>query len=224
MSGFVRPPQVDALGGETFTQREIAAAFGVNEGQIVAAVTRFGMFLISDKTLRGRAGRRFHYLDALALLVFIAFDKHFGPVGRKTLVKEVSRLLFGDPMSEAEANERRAEVTKEYDALKTPSARAKFGGRMFKMHQQRRVEIRRDMWSAHPIWWSRDADRRFVLFGCDDHTIVQGLFDRRENGGKISFEKLAAIKAGQWVNATEWFCRADGQLAAVVERRMVEAD
>lgn len=224
MSEFVHPPQVEALSMETFTQREIADAFGVNEGQLVAAVTRFGMFMISDKTLRGRAGRRFHYLDALALLVFIAFDKHFGPTGRKTLVKEVSHLLFGDIMSEAERDERRGEETKKFDTLKTPSARAKFGGRMFKMHQQRREEIRRDMWSASPIWWSRDADRRFVLFGCDDHRIIQGLFDRRVDGGKISFEKLAAIKAGTWVNATEWFCRADGQLAAVVERRMGGAD
>jgi hypothetical protein len=182
------------------------------------------MFLISDKIRRGRAPRRFHYLDALAMLVFIAFDKHFGLAGRKTLVKEVTNLLFGDPMSEAERDERRAEVTKKYDALKTPSARAKFGGRMFKMHQQRRTEIRRDMFTANPLWWSRDADRRFVLFGCDDHTIITGLFDRGIDGGKISFEKLAAIKAGTWVNATEWFCRADGQLAAIVERRMAEAD
>jgi hypothetical protein len=224
MSGFARSPQVEALARETFTQREIAEAFRVNEGQLVAAVTRFGMFLISDKTLRGRAPRRFHYLDALALLVFIAFDKHFGPEARKTLVREVSHLLFGDPMSEAEALERRGEETKKYDALKTPSARAKFGGRMLKMHQQRRAEIKRDFWSASPLWWSRDADRRFVLFGCDNHTIITGLFDRCVDGGKISFEKLAAIKAGQWVNATEWFCRADGQLAAVVERRMAEAD
>ena len=218
------PSEVEALAGETFTQREIIDALGATEGQLVAAVTRFGMFLISDKVPGGRAGRRFHYLDALALLVFVAFDKHFGPAGRKTLVNEISCLLFGDPMSEAERDERRAEVTKKFDALKTPSGRAKFGGRMFKMHQQRRAEIKRDFWSANPLWWSRDADRRWVIFGCDNHTIYTGLFDRRDDDGKISFEKLAAIKAGTWVNATEWFCRADGQLAAVVGRRMVGAD
>lgn len=42
------------------------------------------------------------------------------------------------------------------------------------------------------------------------------LVDRRVNGGKISFAELAKMQAGLWVNATELFCRADGQLAAIV--------
>jgi hypothetical protein len=220
---FVRPPQVVALAEKRFTLKELAEAFACDEGALIAAVTRFGMFLISEPG-HGRTPRQFHLLDAYALLVFLSFYKQFGPAARKTLVSQVSHLLFGDPMSQAEVTERRGEMAKEYDALKTPSARAKFGGRMFRVLQQRRAEIKRDMFEAHPMWWSRDADRRFVLFGCENHTIITGLFDRNVDGGKISFEKLAEIRAGSWVNVTEWFCFADRQLAGVVEQRKVEAD
>ena len=69
---FVRPPQVMALAHETFTQAELCEAFGVEKGHIIAAVTRFGMFLVSDKIgPAGRSPRQFHLLDAYALLIYL---------------------------------------------------------------------------------------------------------------------------------------------------------
>jgi hypothetical protein len=207
---FVRPPQVMALAHETFTQAELCKAFDVEKGHIIAAVTRLGMFLVSDKIgPAGRSPRQFHLLDAYALLIYLNFDKHFGAAGRKTLVSEVSHLLFGDFVSESEAAARPAEV-----AAMPPGKREKF---MFRLHQQRRAEIRSDMFAASPLWWSRDADRRFVLFGCRNHTILSGLFDRRINGGKVDLAPLEKVGVGTWVNCTELFCGADATLTAIVD-------
>lgn len=217
---FVRPPQVAALAAESFTQKELAEAFEVKETAIIDAVSRFDMFLIS-KAGTPRAPRRFHYLDALALLVYLSFAKEAPAAAKKTLVKEVSALLFGDQVAPGEADERRAAVASERE--RSASAQAKSNKFLYRSHLQRREEIRRDFWSASVLWWARDANRRFVLFGRENHEIVVGLFDRRTDGGKVDMAALAAMKIGTWVNATEWFCRADGQLAAVVARRRVEA-
>jgi hypothetical protein len=217
---FVRPPQVAALIGEEFSQRELVAAFSTKHGLIERAVTRLQMFLISDKPGAGTpAGRRFTHADALAILTYLNFEKAFGPSGRMTLTREVSSLLFGDLLTAEEAKARKAEFEREHQNAK-PGAAEKF---VYRMHQQRRAELRRDPWSASPLWWSRDANRRFALFGTKNHKIIPMLFDRRIDGGKINLDTLEAMGITHWFNATELFCRADGQLTAIVQER-VEAD
>ena len=78
---------------------------------------------------------------------------------------------------------------------------------MFRTHQARREEIRRDPWTADPLWWSRNANQHFILFGCANHTILTGLFDKRDSL-TIPLEPLAQMGVGCFVNATELFCRA----------------
>jgi hypothetical protein len=221
IEAFVPSPQVVDLVGETFSTRELAAAFSATSSAIERAVIRFDMFLISERPGGGTpAGRRFTYLDAIAILTYLNFDKAFGISGRKTLLKEISSLLFGDLMSDDEAKARKAEFEREHQTAR-PGSAEKF---VYRMHQQRRAELRKDPFSASPLWWGRDANRRFALFGTKDHRIIPMLFDRRIDGGKISFDTLASMKITHWVNCTELFCRADATLTAIVERRLVEAD
>ena len=145
-AAFVRPPQVADLVAETFTTRELAEAFDVKPATLELAFFRYDFMLISDP-VRGKAPRQFHYLDALALLVYLGFAKHFGPAGRKTLIAEVSRLLFGELLSEGEVTERRAAIERER-AKARPGSANKF---LFKLHQQRRVELRRDPFNMSPF-------------------------------------------------------------------------
>ncbi len=212
---FPIPPQVERLMPETFTQKEIAEVLDVPVTTIIDAVSRFKMFLISEPV---HGLRRFHLLDVYTLLIYISFVKAFGPTGRKTLVQEVSALLFGEQLSEEEIERRRAGMEAEYDAA-TPSGRAKMGGRLFLDHLARRAELREDPFKAHPLFWSRNYNEQFVLFGRADHRIVAGMFDRRINNGKIDMKLLADMKLGSWVNCTEWLFQCDSALLEIVERR-----
>lgn len=220
---FVTTPRVERLMGETFTAKELAEALAVKSHVITEAVGRFGMFLVSDPVTTSQT-RQFHYLDVLALTIYLGFSKHFGPEGRKALLSEVSHMLFGDPLSDAEIAERRAETLVAYDrAARTPSGRAKYSGRAFKVHQQRRAEIKRDPFAACPLFWVRNANQNFAIFGCRGFRLVTLLADKQVNGGKISTDMLMRMGAGTWVNATELFARADDRLETIVNRR-TEAD
>jgi hypothetical protein len=185
---FPLPPQVETLLGETFTQREVAEALGVPVTKVIDAVTRFQMFLMSDR-VHGSSPRRFHFFDCYLLLIFLGFAKEFGPVSRKTLVAEVSGLLFGEQISEGEVAWRRAKMAAEWDAS-TPSGRAKKGGQFFLEHLARRDEIRKDPISAHPLFWSRNYNEHFVLFGRADHRLLVAMFDRRD-GAKVDAQPFA---------------------------------
>jgi hypothetical protein len=214
---FVKPPQVRALSSQVFTKREVAQAFETPETKIEMAASRFGMFLISEPLVG--ATRRYHYLDCLALLVWLSFDRQWGPSGRKTLTSQVSHLLFGEHVTAEEYRARRAETRKQYDkAVETPRGLDEFGDRMRKILVQRREEIRQDFWSSNPLWWSRSADVNFVIFGTAQHQLITGVYDRRETRG-VSYEELAQIRAQHWINATQWFCHADARLAAILEQR-----
>jgi hypothetical protein len=119
---FVKPPQVRALSSQVFTKREVAQAFETPETKIETAASRFGMFLVSEPLVG--ATRHYHYLDALALLVWLSFDRQWGPSGRKTLTSQVSHLLFGEHVTAEEYRARRAETRKQYDkAVETPRGR-----------------------------------------------------------------------------------------------------
>ena len=203
---FVTTPRVETLMSEKFTKAELIEVFG-SEGAIVSAASRFGMFLVSNPPNRGAIARKFHYLDALALLVFISFAKNMPKSAQKTLTKEVSALLFGE--SDIAPRARGAEI---------PTASPAKVKQLFRVHQARRNEIRDDPFRAHPIWWSRNANQNFVIFGTDDHRLMTGLFDKRD-GPTIKIDHVQNFGVGLWVNATEWFARADAQLIALVERR-----
>ncbi len=177
------------------------------------------MFLISD--VRPRVRRRFHYLDALALLVAISVGKKTTQSAKKTILSQTASLLCGDRAGLAEAAERRAAVAAYRES--SDAARAKSDKMLYRQQVARREEIRRDPWSAGPWWWSRDVNRNFALFICGDNTFICGLFDRRVNGGSVPLDYLEKLGVVAWVNLTVWFVRADAQLAAIVNARRVEA-
>jgi hypothetical protein len=218
MVRFLRSPQVESLCIETFTLRELAEAFNVKPHDIAQVVSRFGLFLISDP-VRGNSPRLFTWLDALAILLFLNCDKIFRAAGRENLLSEVSHLLFGDLMSEAEATERRAEIAAE--RRRNIEKHDKF---LVRQHLQRREELRRDPFAASPIWWSRNADQRWALFVTEDCRFITMLADRTRGTHKIDYRVLEKIKAGYWVNLTELFTVADGRLAEVITNRAEAAN
>ena len=207
---FVRPPQVAGLIHETFSGKEIAAAFKIPHERVIDIATRYNMFLISET--RERLRRNFHYLDSLAILVAYSFFKTLSPAGKKTVLSEVSHLLFGQGIALDETG------------LCRDEARAEGVKALYRQHIARRAELCRHPWRATPLWWSRSADKNFCLFQCRDHRIIAGVFDRRApNGGAVPLDDLEKLGVVNWVNCTRWFCRADAQLAAILEARRVEA-
>jgi hypothetical protein len=208
------------LGGGAFAE--------LSNPLIVDAVSRFGVFLVSEPTPPGIT-RRFHYLDAHALALYAALIKTepFKPrQTRPLLVKQLAGLLFGDPVDPREAAARNAEVAKYYDlAARTPSGRAKFAGHMLKTHLARREEIRRDVYNASPFWWNRSASKNFAVFACD-HAKLAVICADKEASPNASMAWLESIGARNWLNATRTFCEIDGQLIALRAMRtnMVAGD
>jgi hypothetical protein len=223
---FVTTPRVERHIKETFTLVQIAKLYGIKEHQVAEVVSRLGIFLISDPADRPRQSmpRQFHYFDVLALDLYFNFDKHFGASGRKTLLSEITHLLFGEFVSQAEARTRAREVLAEYDAAAAKNNVAKFATHMRKVHERRKAEIVADPFAASPLWWSRNTNQHFAIFGRSDHRLLLHLADKTDRfHGKISLDWLRRNKAETWVNATEHFCRIDAQLERLVYGREIEA-
>jgi hypothetical protein len=220
---FARSPVVDELATATFTQAELAAGFtDLNDRAIVDALKYLGLFLISTPQAGGKGNpRRFHYYDALVLALWATLigTGLFPTSSRRKLAQQLAGLLFGDPVTKNEAKDRKAELAAEYEkAAQTPVGRAKFSGRLWKLHDARRKEILTDPYTASPFWWNRSYHVNFFLFACDRGELVTLCLDERKTS-TLSMKWLESIGARSWCNVTEKCNLIDGQLMQILDQR-----
>ena len=220
---FARSPVVEELATSTYVQPELAAGFtGLNDRAIMEALKYLSLFLISTPRPGGKGGvRYFHYYDAQLLNLWAALlaTGLFPTSRRRELAQQLAGLLFGDPVDPNEAKERKAEVAKVYEkAARSPVGRAKFSGRLWKLHEARRKEIIADPFSASPFWWNRSLHVNFFVFVCDGGKLVTLCADERQTP-TLSMKWLESIKARSWMNVTQSCNLIDGQLMQILDQR-----
>jgi hypothetical protein len=216
---FDWPPPVAALAQETFNLREVSAALEIVPER-VSDFSKWRLQLVSPE-VRGRVGRRYASIDVYCLALFNAFDSVFRGDGRYALVLEFGHLLFGDFVSTKEWRERRLIFAQDRArALSAgPRAKAKSDKMIAQMWEGRRRELQRSIFDATPLWWSRDLDRRFVLFVARNRELFQYIVDRNVNGGMIDPKPFEAAGMVFCLNATNTLAEIDKRLAAIVIAR-----
>ncbi len=232
---FVRDADVARLSREAFIIDEVAEALPFPRSQIVTAVSRFKVRLIASPLGTRRFHRKFHLIDVYSIGLFLSFQ---GPIvgntqlveeSRKALVREIHKLVWGDPVSPEERRVREAEFATYVEAAKRNAAgKRKFDEFICKLHEARRCELIADIFNAAPHVWNRDPDRNFALFLRRNVTLYLALFERgKENS--LTTEALLQNGFTGHFNLTKTLKTIDTKLLEIVERRnrppeLVEAE
>jgi hypothetical protein len=222
---FTRGEDVALLSREAFTLNEMVEAIPFTRALINGAITRDKIQLLSTP-IRGRFHRKFHILDVYAISLFLVFAKtvtantDYQTESRKALVREVHKLLWGEPVSPEERLAREAEFAAKAEAAKRGSAadKRKFDEFVFKLNGARRCELLADVFNAPPHVWNRDPDRNFAVFLRRDVTLYLALFERGVENPMTTDALLANGFTGH-LNLTKTLATIDAKLSEIVERR-----
>jgi hypothetical protein len=239
---FTRPETVRDLSRETFTIHELSEAFAgkILPSTIREIVSRHKIPLVAAMPGSKVEPRQYHLIDAYMVASFAAFNRELDPAAPKArrpaalanLRTALHHFLWGaDTMTAAEAEARRAEFkAARTKALKRGGWSAKENDLfIFKLHEQRRHELQRDIFRAPVHVWARDADKHFVAFLHSNVTLSCALIDLKgPNGTKVDIGPLVKLGFQCMIDVTRLFAEVDSRLAEIVAARggpeMVEAD